>query len=134
MAAADPSRPRPLSSARAGKAEAAGEARALHLRQGRTLTLTSVGNDELVEIRGSSGLLELRIRMTEEGSVLEMESVRLSLRAAESIDIDCKEFSVSAERSVGLSSQGEITVQGKADVRVDADGEVHVTGEMIYLN
>lgn len=133
MATADPTEPRGLRDTRTGETAAA-EARALHLRQGRTLTLTSVGKDELVEIRGSSGVLELRIRVTDEGAVLEMESVRLSLRAAESVDVDCKEFNVSAERSIGLSAQGEIRVSGKADVRVDADGEVHVTGETIYLN
>lgn len=104
------------------------------MRQGRTLALVPVGDDELVEVRAASGTLELRIRMTDEGPVLEMESVRLKLRAAESVDVEAKEFNVDAERSVGLSSQGEITVSGKADVRVDAEGDVHVTGETIHLN
>jgi hypothetical protein len=106
----------------------------LPMRQGRTLALVPAGDDELVEVRAASGTLELRIRMTGEGPVLEMESVRLKLRAAESVDIEAKEFNVDAERSVGLSSQGEITLSGKADVRVDAQGEVHVTGETIHLN
>jgi hypothetical protein len=117
MAAADPAEPQ-----------------ALELRRGRTLTIDSVGEDGLLEIRGPSGTIELRIRMTEEGPVLEMETLRISLRAAESIDIEAKEFNVTAERSMELKSQGEMTLSGKADVRVDADGEVHVTGEMIYLN
>ena len=104
------------------------------MRNGRTLTLVPAGDDELVEVRAASGTLELRIRMTEEGPVLEMESVRLKLRAAESVDVEAKEFNVDAERSVGIQSQGEITVSGKADVRVDADGDVHVTGEIIHLN
>jgi autotransporter translocation and assembly factor TamB len=107
---------------------------AIELRQGRTLTIDSAGDDGLVEIRGPSGALELRIRTTEQGPVLELETLRLSLRAAESIDIDCDEFNVSAARSVGLSSNGEISLSGNADVRVDANGDVHVTGEMIYLN
>ena len=108
--------------------------RVLRLREGRTLTLVPTETDELVEVRSGDGTLELRLRMTDDGPVLEMESVRLVLRAAESVDIETKDFTVAAERSVDLSSQGEITVSGKADVRVDADGEVHVTGEMIYLN
>jgi hypothetical protein len=106
----------------------------LQLRQGRTLTLDSAGDDGLVEIRGPSGTLELRIRLTDAGPVLEVETLRLSLRAAESIDIEAKELNVSTERSLGLSSGGDIKLSGKADVRVDAEGEVHVTGEMIYLN
>lgn len=110
------------------------QSRELQLRQGRTLTIGAEGDDGLVEIRGPSGTLELRIRMTDKGPVLEMETLRLSLRAAESIDIETKDFNVNAERSVALSSEGEMTLSGKADVRVDADGEVHVTGDIIYLN
>ena len=110
------------------------ETRELELHQGRTLTLASSGDDDLVEIRDASGQLQLRVRMTPEGPVLEVETVRLSLRAAEAVDIETKEFNVNAERSLAFSSEGEITLSGKADVRVDADGEVHVTGEMIYLN
>jgi hypothetical protein len=108
------------------------ESRELQLRQGRTL---AVGPDDgVVEIRGPAGTLELRIRLTDQGPVLEMETLRLSLRAAESIDIEAKELNVKTQKSLGLSSEGEIKLSGKADVRVDADGEVHVTGEMIYLN
>lgn len=103
----------------------------LELREGRTV---SVLDGELVEVRAASGRLELRIRMTDDGPVLELESVRLMLTAAESIDVDCEDFNVNAQRSVGIASQGEIAVSGKADVRVDAEGEVHVTGETIHLN
>jgi hypothetical protein len=107
---------------------------AMRLRDGRSLTVVSADTGELIEVRSAEGTLELRLRMTDEGPVLEMESVRLKLRAAESVEIETKDFNVSAERSMGLSSQGEITVSGEADVHVDAAGGVHVTGEMIYLN
>jgi hypothetical protein len=107
--------------------------RELELRRG-TLKLAAEGEDDLVEIRDSTGLLQLRVRMTAEGPVLEVETVRLSLRAAESVDIEAKELNLTAERSLGLSSQGDLEVRGSGDVRVDANGEIHVTGEMIYLN
>jgi hypothetical protein len=109
------------------------QGRELELRRG-TLTLDAEGDDDLVEIRDSSGLLQLRVRMTAEGPVLEVETVRLSLRAAESVDIQAKDLNLTAERSLALSSEGELAVSGKGDVRVDANGEIHVTGEMIYLN
>jgi hypothetical protein len=98
----------------------------VELREGRRLSLASVGKDELVEIRGAGGKLELRIRLTEDGPVLEMESVRLVLRAEESVDVETKDFNVTAAAGIKL--------EGKADVLVNADGEVRVTGEMIYLN
>lgn len=82
----------------------------LPLREGRTLTLASVGADDLVEIRSATGTVEVRIRLTEDGPVLEMESVRLSLSAKESIDVDAE----------------NVNVRAREDVRV--------TGAMIYLN
>ena len=108
--------------------------RKLPLEHGRTLTVGSVGGEELVEIRGSTDVLELRVRITDQGPVLQMESVHISLKAAESVNIECKEFNVNAQESVQLQSQGEMRLSGEADVRVDANGEVHVKGAMIYLN
>jgi len=103
----------------------------LELREGRTLSVTE---GDLVEVRAASGQLELRIRMTDDGPVLELESVRLMLKATESVDVECEDFNVNAQRSVGIAAQSEITISGAADVRVDAEGEVHVTGEIIHLN
>ena len=79
-------------------------------------------------------MLELRIKMTEQGPVLQMESVRLQLKATESVDIETKQFNVRAEESVSVESKGDLKLSGEADVRVDANGEVHVKGKMIYLN
>ncbi|MEZ4404200.1 MAG: hypothetical protein R3B06_29530 [Kofleriaceae bacterium] len=112
----------------------AAEARQLYLRDGRTLTVTGSGSEELVEIHASSGMLELRIKMTEQGPVLQMESVRLQLKATEAVDIETKRFTVKAEESAAIESGGDLTLSGEADVRVDANGEVHVKGKMIYLN
>jgi hypothetical protein len=95
------------------------------LQRGRTLTLTPAGDEDLVEIRSGGGTVEIRLRITDEGPILELESVRLSLRAARSVDVDAEEFNVNA---------GEITLSGRADVHVDAGGDVRVTGEMIHLN
>jgi hypothetical protein len=110
------------------------ESRQLYLRDGRTLTVSGQGTEELVEIRASSGMLELRIKMTEQGPVLQMESIRMHLKATESVDIETKQFNVRAEESVAVESKGDLKLSGEADVRVDANGEVHVKGKMIYLN
>jgi hypothetical protein len=97
----------------------------LDLHRGRTLTLTPTADEDLVEIRSGEGSVEIRLRITDEGPILELESVRLSLRAARSVDVDTEEFNVKA---------GEITLSGRADVHVDAGGDVRVTGETIHLN
>jgi len=123
-----------LQAAQVAETAEGAETRNLYLRDGRTLTVSGAGSEELVEIRASSGMLELRIKMTEQGPVLQMESVRLQIKAAESVDIETKQFNVNAEESVTVASKGEIKLSGQADVRVDANGEVHVNGKMIYLN
>jgi hypothetical protein len=123
-----------LEAAQVAETAETAETRHLYLRDGRTLTVSGAGTEELVEIRASSGMLELRIKMTEQGPVLQMESVRLQLKATESVDIEAKQFNVRAEESVTVESKGEMKLSGEADVRVDANGEVHVKGKMIYLN
>ena len=106
--------------------EEATDRREVYLREGRTLSVESVGSDELVEVRSSSGQVELRIRLTEEGPVLQMESARLELKASEAVEIQSRRIELKASETLQLSSDNEI--------KADAEGEVRVNGKMIYLN
>jgi hypothetical protein len=94
------------------------EHREVFLRDGRTLVVSDEGNDQLVEIRNESGMLEVRIKLTAEGPVLQMESVRLQLKASEQLALEGKAIEVHADE----------------DLELEADGEVRVVGKMIYLN
>jgi hypothetical protein len=100
--------------------------RELYLRDGKTLSVETTGSDELVEIRSSSGQVELRIKLTEEGPVLQMESVRLQLKATEAVEIESKRVEIRATETLQLTSDNE--------VKVDAEGDVRVNGKMIFLN
>jgi hypothetical protein len=108
--------------------------RQLPMRHGRTLVISSEADGELLEVRGASGMLELRLELTERGVHLHVESARISLKAAESVEVDCKTFQVNAAESVEVSSGGSVRVSGNADVRVESDGDVRVNGAMVYLN
>lgn len=130
----DPKEQLELANQVAAESHETAETRHLYLRDGRTLTVHGAGTEELVEIHASSGQLELRIKMTEQGPVLQMESVRLQLKASESIDIETKQLHVKTEESTTIESKGELNLSGEADVRVNANGEVIVKGKMIYLN
>ena len=99
--------------------------RELYLRDGRKLVVSEQGLDQLVEIRSESGMVELRIRLTEQGPVLQMESVRLELKATEAVTIDSKRVEIKGSDSV--------EVQG-GEVKVEAKGENHVIGRPIHLN
>ncbi len=107
--------------------------REVYLRDGRKLVLSEQGSDQLVEIRNESGMLEVRIVLTEQGPVLQMESARLSLKAAEAVEIESKRVEIKGTEKLELNG-GEVSVKAEQDAKVTAEGEVHVVGKMIYLN
>jgi hypothetical protein len=111
-----------------------GETREVYLREGRTLTVSAQGAEELVEIRAASGQVELRIRLTEQGPVLQLEAVRLQLKATEAVEVETRRFSVKAQESVALASDGEVKLTSAGETKVEAEGEVRVLGKTIHLN
>jgi phage gp45-like len=117
----------------AEESESQTEEREVYLKDGRKLTLSEQGGDQLVEIRSESGLVEVRIKLTEEGPVLQMEAVRMQLKAAEQVEIHSARVEITGTEQVAVTG-GTIEVQGEEDVTVDAKGEVRVSGKMIYLN
>jgi hypothetical protein len=113
--------------------EEVSDEREVYLRDGRKLLLSEEGGEQLVEIRAGSGMLEVRIRLTEAGPVLQMESARLQLKATEAVQIESARVEIKGTERVDVSG-GKIQVSGEEDVNVDAKGEVRVVGKMIYLN
>ncbi len=91
----------------------------LNLHHGRTLSVQpGTGAEDLVEIRGADGALELRLKLTEDGVVLQLEAARISLKADQSIDLECQTLNVNAA----------------ADVNLQARGDLRVRGERVYIN
>src|SRR5437763_9444779 len=92
----------------------------LYLRDGRKVVV----GDQTVEIRSESGLVEVRILMTEQGPVLQMESVRMKIAASEAVEIESPEIAITG---------GKIAIEGEQEVTVDSKGDVRVVGKKIYL-
>ncbi len=109
------------------------EEREVYLRDGRKLVLREQNAEQLVEVRSESGMVEVRIRLTAEGPVLQMESARLQLKATEQVSIESANIEIKGTEKVDVSG-GNVRVSGEEDVNVDAKGEVRVVGKMIYLN
>jgi phage gp45-like len=114
-------------------AEEVTDERELYLKDGRKLVVSEAGSDQLVEIRSDSGMLELRIRLTEQGPVLQMESLRLQLKASEAVEIESPRVEIKGSERVEVSG-GQVKITSEDDVNVEAKGEVRVAGKMIYLN
>lgn len=90
-------------------------ARVMQLTRGRTLSV----DGDLLEIHNAAGTLELRVRLTDDGVVLQLEGARISLKADESIDLECKTFNVAAESDINIES---------------TDGDLKVRGQRVWIN
>ena len=110
--------------------EATDEGRSMTVKGGRTITVA----DDVVELRAPSGMLELRIRLTEEGPVLQVEGVKVAIKAAEAVSVDCKTFEVRAEEGVKLHSDGQLDVSSEKEMKINSTDEIRVVGKMIHLN
>lgn len=104
------------------------------LRAGRTLSVRDDAGSDLVEVRGADGGIEVRILLTDKGPVLRLEAVRLSLKAADAVDVEAPRVRIQTTDALSLSSEGGIDIAGDAEVEVTAGGDVRVVGSMIYLN
>lgn len=109
--------------------------RSLALRAGRSLTIDSGhGIEDLIEIHDATGQVELRIRLTNDGPVLQLDGVRLSMNAADAIEMRCKTLSVDASESVQLASRGTLRVRSEDELNIESPDDVHVRGDNLYLN
>jgi len=117
----------------AEESEQSEDQREVYLKDGRKLTLSEQGGDQLVEIRNESGLVEVRIKLTEEGPVLQMEAVRMQLKATEQVSIESQAVEIKGAERVEVSG-GKVELESEEDLGVEAKGEVRVVGKMIWLN
>lgn len=104
-------------------------ARELYLRDGRSVVV----GDNTVEVRSESGLLEVRIQLTEQGPVLQMETVRMALRASESVEIESPRVAITGSEQLALAG-GQVSLRAEQDLSLGAAGDVRVVGRFIYLN
>jgi hypothetical protein len=115
------------------EAESTEEPRTVHLAAGRTLTVTG-DVEQVLELRNPGGLLELRIKLTDEGPVLQVEGAKVALKATEAVSVECKTFEVRAEERVELHSEGSLDVTSEKELRVKSTDDVRVNGKIIHLN
>ena len=113
-------------------AEEVSDTREVYLRDGRKLVVSEHAGDQLVEIRNESGMLEIRILLTEQGPVLQMEGARLSLKGSEAVEIESPHVAIKADQ-LELAA-GRLRIDAEHDIKVEAKEEVVVVGLPIHLN
>ena len=96
------------------------------LPSGRTPPVRPDAMGEAIEVRSTSGDLELALVLTPEGPVLKLRGVRLQLESTESVDLTCKQFNVHTQQGINLTSEGEF--------RLKTQGQSHLDAELIHLN
>jgi hypothetical protein len=94
------------------------EEREVYLRDGRKVVVGEHNGEQVVEIRAESGMVELRVRMTEQGPVLQVESVKLQLKAQDSVEIEAKRVAIKATEKLELESDEDMDIESKGDMRV----------------
>ena len=114
-------------------AEEVHDEREVYLREGRKLVIGEQGGNQLVEIRNESGMLEVRIVLTEQGPVLQVEGARLSLKATEAVEIESPRVAIKGSETLDLAG-GQVRVDAERDLRIEAKEEAVMVGQPIHLN
>ncbi len=115
------------------EAEEATEEKRLYLRRGRTAVVSTSGIDEILEIRSDGGTVELRVKLTEEGPVLQVDGAKLELRATEEISLESKKLAVAADE-VAIASRGDLVMSSEGEMDLKSPQDIRVRGKIIWLN
>ena len=104
------------------------------LPDGRKVVLNWENEEGDLTLTAPSGDLELQVRITPDGPVLQLSGARVELRATESVSIQAKTLDFNASKRATIQSDETIQLLSTGDTEVTADGDVRVLGAMIHLN
>lgn len=117
---------------------------------GRVVEVTPRGDEDRMTVRSPSGQIELTVRLTAEGPSLLFQGVDIQLSGTKDVSINCDTFQVDAKKAIRIESRGDLSerIEGRAvieaksvevratlgSVSLDANDDVALTGERIFLN
>ena len=107
---------------------------ALLLRTGHRVDVNE--SSSLVRISNPEGRVELTVRCTADGCVLEFATAELALSAPGKVALQCDELAVDARRGIALNTDGDWTSQvaGHSTTRVGGRAETHADEVEIRAN
>lgn len=126
---------------------------------GRTIEVAVASeNNDLVTISAPDGTVELQIKLTADGPILQVAAASIEMSATQRIALNCNELDVAVKDKMNLKCDGDMrqtvkgnlesTTEGTArvearrieveaawgDVDIKANDDVRLTGERIFLN
>lgn len=89
-----------------------------------------------VRISNAEGRVELTVRCTAQGCVLEFATADVTLSTPGKLSLDCDELSIQAQRGVELNTQGDWASQiaGHSVTRVGGRAETHADELELHAN
>lgn len=112
----------------------AGQAQVSALPSGRSVSVTSDGQCEEIEVRSPDGEIEIRLALTDAGPVLTLRGARLEIQSTDTIALNCRQFMVRAEDGVLMQTSGDIGVYSDAEIRVKSAQQTFIDGDYVNLN
>lgn len=104
------------------------------LPSGRKVQIRVEDDGETLEVRSPTGEVEVGIRLTAEGPVLQLRGVRLEIDSTDTVAVNCRRFELNADEALALRSGAEISVASDADIRVRSEGDTHLDGDWVNIN
>lgn len=104
------------------------------LGDGRSLSIRMGEEGEEISFHAPDGSLELQVQVTSEGPIVKLSGARLELASTDTVSVKARCFEVKTTETAHVHADGHLTFTSGLDTRMVADGQVHVLGEMIWLN
>ncbi|MFV8753834.1 hypothetical protein ACNOYE_25090 [Nannocystaceae bacterium ST9] len=106
----------------------------LTLPSGRRIEFdTPRDRSERMLVRNPEGTLELTIRFTTAGPVVELSAAALSLYSEGPLSFDCDTLRVHARSGISLSTDGDLDQRVAGDQRVQVEGSSELHAQHIEL-
>jgi hypothetical protein len=103
------------------------------LPSGRSVVLKIGDGCEALEVRSPGGDVEVRITLTDQGTVVSLRGGRLQMESADAVALNCRRLEVVTTEGTALGSAGDVLITGR-EMRVKTENDIHLNGGIIHLN
>jgi hypothetical protein len=100
----------------------------------RTVVVRIDGQGEALEVQSPDGRMELRIALTDQGPVLSLRGLRLEIDAADTVAVNCRQFSLRTTDGMALEAGGDLSLRSQQEMHLRSAGDTSIDGKLLKLN